>query len=218
MTMIHTESKKCPVCGEEVEIRLLMSTNAMGYADLDLRPPEMQRSTMYQTTTMCNCGNVFESQSEGGFRELVESENYQNCDGIEFNSPKAIMFYRAYLIDKNANPDDLISNYFHILRAAWACDDTDNANAVKMREMATDLINAILEDKRYDDRKNDHLLMKADLLRRSGHFDELIDQFKDIRFENELYQQIIDFQIEKAAEKDDSCYTVGDVIGEERPY
>ena len=66
MTTIRDQTIECPVCGREVSIYLLMSTNAMGYADLDLRPPEMQRSTMYQTTTMCYCGNVFESMSKGG--------------------------------------------------------------------------------------------------------------------------------------------------------
>ena len=128
------------------------------------------------------------------------------------------MFYRAYLIDKESNPDDLLSNFFHILSAVWACDDFDNKNASKMREIAIDLINQIIEDDEYQERKNDNLLIKADLLRRSGQFEELIYQFKDIKFEDELYQQIIDFQIEKAGEKDDSCYTVGDVIGNERPY
>ena len=216
--MIHTISKKCPVCGEEVDINLLMSTNAMGYADLDLRPPEMQRSTMYQTTRMCSCGNVFDSDSEGGSKELVESESYQNCDGIEFKSERAIIFYRLYLIDKDSNPDNFLSNYFHILKAAWACDDFDNENSSKMREIAIDLIDKIIENENHPEKKNDYLLMKADLMRRSGHFDELIDQFNDIKFEDELYQQIIDFQIEKAGEKDDSRYTVGDVIGKERPY
>lgn len=218
MTTIETHTIKCPLCGREVSIYFIMSTNAMGYADLDLRPPEMQRSTMYQTTTMCYCGNVFESIPIGGSKELVESENYQNCDGIEFDSSKAIMFYRAYLIDKESNPDDLLSNFSHILSAVWACDDFDNKNASKMREMAIDLINQIIEGDEYQERKNDYLLIKADLLRRSAKFEELINQFQDIKFEDELYQQILDFQIKKAGEKDDSCYTVGDVIGNERPY
>ena len=218
MTTIRDHTIKCPVCGREVSIYLIMSTNAMGYADLDLRPPEMQRSTMYQTTTMCYCGNVFESMSKGGSKELIKSENYQNCDGIEFDSSKAIMFYRAYLIDKECNPDDLVSNFFHILRAVWACDDYDNKSASKMREIAINLMNQIIEDDETQERRNDNLLIKADLLRRSGQFEVLINQFKDIKFEDELYQQIIDFQIEKAREKDDSCYTVGDVIGNKRPF
>ena len=192
---------------------MIGSTNAMGYADLDLRPPEMQRSTMYQSTSMCECGNVFESASKGGSRELIESDAYQSCDGIDFGSQKAVMFYRAYLIDKESNPNDLASNFFHILQAAWACDDFDIENARKMRLIGINLLEQIIKDDRYADRKNDNLLMQADLLRRSAKFDLLIEKFQNMKFEDEIYQKIIDFQIEKASQKDDSRYTVGDVIG-----
>ena len=213
MTTIIQEKIICPVCEKEITVNLIGSTNAMGYADLDLRPPEMQRSTMYQSTIMCECGNVFESESKGGSRELIESEAYQSCDGIDFGSQKAVMFYRAYLIDKESNPNDLASNFIHILQAAWACDDFDRENARKMRLIGIDLLEQIINDDQYSSRKNDNLLMQADLLRRSAKFDLLIEKFQDMRFEDELYQQIIDFQIEKASQKDDSRYTVGDVIG-----
>ena len=213
MTTIIPKQIKCPVCGKENTVNLIGSTNARGYADLDLRPPEMQRSTMYESTSMCECGNVFESESKGGSRELVESESYQNCDGIDFGSKKAVMFYRAYLIDKQSHPNDLTSNFFHILRAAWACDDYDVENARKMRLIGIDLLEQIIKDDRYENRKNDNLLMQTDLLRRSAKFDLVIEKFQNMKFEDELYQQIIDFQIEKASQKDDSRYTVGDVIG-----
>ncbi|WP_295620033.1 hypothetical protein [uncultured Methanobrevibacter sp.] len=192
---------------------MIGSTNAMGYADLDLRPPEMQRSTMYQSTCMCECGNVFESASNGCSRELVESEAYQSCDGIDFNSEKAFMFYRAYMIDRESNPNDLASNFFHILHAAWACDDFDMENARKMRLIGINLLEQIINDEQYEHVKNDNLLMEADLLRRNGKFDLLIEKFNDIKFEDEIYQKIIDFQLKKASQKDDSRYTVGDVIG-----
>lgn len=213
MTTIIPEKIKCQVCGKEITVNLIGSTNAMGYADLDLRPPEMQRSTMYQSTSMCECGNVFESASKGGSRELIESDAYQSCDGIDFGSQKAVMFYRAYLIDKESNPNDLASNFFHILQAAWACDDFDIENARKMRLIGINLLEQIIKDDRYADRKNDNLLMQADLLRRSAKFDLLIEKFQNMKFEDEIYQKIIDFQIEKASQKDDSRYTVGDVIG-----
>lgn len=213
MTTIIPTKIKCPACGKEITVDLIGSTNAMGYADLDLRPPEMQRSTMYQSTCMCECGNVFESESNGGSRELVESEAYQSCDGIDFNSQKAVMFYRAYMIDRESNPNDLASNFFHILYAAWACDDFDRENARKMRLIGINLLEQIINDEQYEHVKNENLLIQADLLRRSGKFDLVIEKFKEIKFEDELYQQIIDFQIEKANQKDDSRYTVGDVIG-----
>ncbi|WP_405315382.1 hypothetical protein, partial [Methanobrevibacter sp.] len=58
--------------------------------------------------------------------------------------------------------------------------------------------------------KKNYLLMKADLLRRSGQFDQLIEEFSDIVIGEEIYDNVIQFQIEKALEKDTKCYTVGD--------
>ena len=64
---------------------------------------------------------------------------------------------------------------------------------------------------KYDDEeKKNYLAIKADLLRRSGQFDQLIEEFSDIVIGEEIYDNVIQFQIEKALEKDTKCYTVGD--------
>jgi len=46
------------------------------------------------------------------------------------------------------------------------------------------------------------VVMKADLLRRIGCFEEIISEYKDIKMEDELLQKIVDFQVEKAMKKD----------------
>ena len=46
MTQIFPILITCPICEHEFEIYQLASTNQMGSPDLDLRPPEMARSTM----------------------------------------------------------------------------------------------------------------------------------------------------------------------------
>ena len=79
--------KKCPVCGKVSSHQVLGSTNTMDYPDLDLRPAEMQRSTMNTWLDECpHCGYV-----SGDFRnetsideEFLKSESYLTCDGIEF--------------------------------------------------------------------------------------------------------------------------------------
>ena len=212
MTTIHTEEIECPVCGERVSIHMIMSTNYMGHSDLDLRPPEMGRSTMYQTTSTCKCGNVFDSFDSSGSRELIESDNYKNCDGIPFQKEWPKTFYRVYLIDKENESSTIKSQFFHILRCAWACDDYSDNNSVKVRMIALDLINQIIDDEEFDEERKDNLLVKADLLRRSGQFDQLIDEYSDMEFDEELYQKILDFQINKSIEKDDACYTVEDAL------
>ena len=76
-----------------------------------------------------------------------------------------------------------------------------------MRKLALDQF----DDLKYDDEeKKNYLAIKADLLRRSGQFDQLIEEFSDITIGEEIYDNVIQFQIEKALEKDTKCYTVGD--------
>ena len=53
--------------------------------------------------------------------------------------------------------------------------------------------------------------MKADLLRRSGEFDRLIEEYNDIIMDEQIYNIIITFQIIKARQRDDACYTLDDV-------
>lgn len=89
MTRLSGEDIKCPVCGEEVRITHVLSTNAHGYSDLDLRPSEMWRSVMYQITKMCTCGNVFMGDTSPATKELVQSDAYQNCDEIKFKDQKS---------------------------------------------------------------------------------------------------------------------------------
>ena len=60
--------------------------------------------------------------------------------------------------------------------------------------------------------KNTLLLMKADLMRRGGQFEELVEEYENITFEESQLNDIAQFQIEKAKEKDDNCYTVASVI------
>ena len=212
MTRLSSEDIKCPICGEEIRIINVLSTNAMGYSDLDLRPSEMQRSVMYQITTMCKCGNVFMGDISPATKELVQSDVYQNCDGINFKDQKSIMFYRAYLIDKEHNPQDIVSNFMHLNRCIWACDDSDDENNIPLRKTALNLVNQIIENEENEETKRNYILIKADLLRRSGQFDELIEEYEDIHFEDPLSELIVDFQYKKSEEKDNKRYTIASAL------
>lgn len=57
MTTTVPHHSVCGVCGGISEQTGLQSTNAFGSPDLDLRPPEMERSTMcYWVQTCPQCG------------------------------------------------------------------------------------------------------------------------------------------------------------------
>ena len=46
MTTLDERTSTCAICGGRSKQTVVASTNARGSPDLDLRPPEMQRSTM----------------------------------------------------------------------------------------------------------------------------------------------------------------------------
>ncbi len=100
---------------------------------------------------------------------------------------------------------DYETSFFALLHCAWACDDAEDELAVKIRKMALKTLPKI-------DMNKDLMMIKADLLRRTCQFDELIRQFSDISLNDELYDKIINFQLELARKKDVDCYTAGDVL------
>ena len=62
MTTFFREKLTCVICGSTSKHEILGSTNTYGSADLDLRPPEMHRSTMDYWVQECPfCGYVYSS-------------------------------------------------------------------------------------------------------------------------------------------------------------
>lgn len=211
MTTMMREKSKCAVCKSINEYSVITSTNTFGGGpDLDLRPAEMQRSTMPQWIQVCpNCGYVSARITDKHHvtKKWLQSENYLACDGIDFVSDLAKSFYRCYLIclqDKETE-----DAFFAILHCAWACDDAeDTENAKRCREIAIPLADKLIE---IDFMNRENLLtLKADLMRRAGQFDEMIDQYASISFDVDILNQIVAFEIKKAKEGDTGCYRVED--------
>lgn len=210
MTTISKIEKKCPVCGKPSQQSRLSSTNTWTYPDLDLRPSAMQRSTMFAWLMECpHCGYVsknFDLDTEIT-EEFLQSRQFLSCEGFEFKNDLSKKFFRAYIIAKKSN--DSRQCFFNLLYCAWKCDDAEDPNAVEIRKMALSYIDDFEAGEK---EKRDLLLMKADLLRRIGQFDKLIEEFSNITIGDETYDKIISFQIEKAGEKDTACYTGEDVF------
>ena len=176
---------------------------------MDLRPSEMKRSSMFTWLQECpHCGYItVDIEDEPDVpADFLKNDDYLTCEGYEFKYNLAKRFYRHSLISKAEG--DCRSQFFSLLHCAWACDDAEDDIAVEMRKLAlksVDKFNLISSEK--DNLK----LIKADLLRRSLQFDEVIHEFKDITFEDELKDNVIAFQLELAAKKDSTCYTIEDI-------
>lgn len=205
---------KCSVCGAESEQITLASTNVFGPPDLDLRPPEMKRSTMCWWIQECpKCGYVSESIDDSSCvdKKFLQSTEYTSCTGRNFISELAQKFYKYYLInllDKNDK-----DAFYAVLHASWACDDAnDTDNAVYCRKLAIVEIEKLISN---NPDNNTLLVQKADLLRRAGLFQIVINEYNSVKFDEELLNQIIAFEIEKSFGEDMNCYTVADAMAKQ---
>lgn len=212
MTTVFPQTVRCSVCGAENEIMVVASTNTFGGTmDLDTRPPEMKRSTMEYWVQECSaCGYAATDLTDETILEqpFFETKAYKTCKGIRFKSDLAKSFFRHYLIMMAEEEDE--GAFFAALHAAWACDDRkDKKNAALMREKAIESADRLLVSDTCD-WKDTVRLIRADLLRRTGRFDELAEVCRPGMFMEELLNKIVAFELELARRKCSGCYTVGD--------
>ena len=65
MTTMHEEKVQCCVCGKKNNHEVVGSSYSHGSSDLDTRPPEMTRSTIYYSIQRCpSCGYSASDLSE----------------------------------------------------------------------------------------------------------------------------------------------------------
>lgn len=211
MTVINEFNQTCSVCGKTSPQPVISSTSTWGYPDLDLRPSQMQRSSMFAWLAECPHCRYVASRLENELEvpaELLKTDAYITCEGHSFKSDLAQRFYRHYLISKAEK--DYGSEFLSLLHCAWSCDDNEDELAAEIRNMALEPLDKI---KPKSDRERCNLqLMKADLLRRSGQFDRVIGEFKDVILEDKLRNDVITFQIELAMKKDIECHTIEEVV------
>lgn len=210
MSNVNKVEKMCYVCRKTSKQDVLISTNRFGAPDLDLRPPIMERATMAWWIEKCpHCGYVASDLSEQTTitQEWLKNNQYVSCDNRNFANSLSASFYRQYLISVAINNHE--SAFYAVLHAAWDCDDEEDVdNAIYCRKKALEELSKFVVE---DDKKETFLLMRADLLRRSGQFDLLIKEYEGKIFSEEILNKIAAFQIEKAKEQDVACYTIKDI-------
>ena len=211
MTMPLDVTKRCFICGTESTHEILASSNTFGGTpDLDTRPPEMLRSTMHWWIQECpHCGYVATSLENptSVTNDFLNSQRYTTCEGRSFQYSLANKFYKDYLIRRE--DQDSEGAFAAALNATWACDDYDTAdNAIHCRLMALEQLEKLLiRSSSYDEL----FLIHADLLRRTGQFQALVQKYTPKHFENPLFNKIIAFQLEKAKMQDTACYCLKEI-------
>jgi hypothetical protein len=124
MTTFASTTITCGACGHNFAHDDLSSTNRFGSMDLDLRPPEMERSTMQAWLQQCpNCGYsaVDASTFDPRHRAVLESPEYRQHLTNSGLPPLAAKFICAGLLAEAAG--QLEEAGLSYLRSAWVMDD-----------------------------------------------------------------------------------------------
>ena len=205
-----TGAYKCPLCGKISRHRIVMGADGSDVYDLDTRPPETRRSTMFSWVQECPyCGYVANKLTDKPPVDaaFLQTPEYVDCGGIAFQSDLAKQFYRLYLIKTKAG--DARNAYWSALEAAWASDDfLDDQSAVACRKLAIEPLEKWIEQ----DPGNEHLkAMKIDVLRRAGKFDEAIQYAEQLTFSDGFLQKIADYEVELAKKQDAACHKTDEV-------
>lgn len=210
MPTYHTREAICGCCGDKIKIAILSNPNCLGHSDLDSRPAPMKRWTMkfwVQSCPHCGYANLNVEKTFDGIKDIVNSENYKNYNNISAKSPLARAFIRCAMSCSACG--DLEGGMCAYLHAAWACDDyKDNDAALKLREICELRLYELM--KTYI--KPEYYLIDADLLRRSGQFDKVIERYSSVHVydDNNMMKKALAFEVEKAKEKDMGGYQFTD--------
>jgi hypothetical protein len=210
MTTFFRKDVECANCSKSSTQQVLGSTNALGSSDLDLRPPEMQRSTMSAWLQLCpHCGYVAPDLSRPiGDMAMVSREEYQGT----LKDPRFPELARRFLAHALLSVTTEPVNAAHArLRAAWVCDDSRQADlAVQCRRLAAECFTAL---KPFEDSEQGITqgAVLVDVLRRAGEFDAAVaecDALLACRQATGILRQVLEYQRRLAADHDATAHRV----------
>ncbi|SED43861.1 hypothetical protein SAMN05519104_3545 [Rhizobiales bacterium GAS188] len=205
------------VCGTASEHRVLMSTNAFGSPDLNLRPPKMQRSTMSSWLQECpNCGFVSSDlgEVEKGIEEILASEPFTSLHRGALAGSLIGRFLKRSLVDEELGNTEMAAK--HALRAAWAADDADDRSAVEYRSKAADLFLAAASAMPTGSEEWTAMRTRTiDILRRARRWDEAVDLADALLAKHDLdatIRSVVEFERRLVQAGEQSRYTIEDAI------
>ncbi|HPJ27227.1 MAG TPA: hypothetical protein PLA80_13865 [Synergistaceae bacterium] len=220
MTTFCKVEKRCAVCGALNECEDMASSNSFGSPDLDTRPPEMLRSTIFTWVQRCwKCGYCASDISEA-FPEaapMVRSSEYVR----QLKDPSYPDLARSFLC--KALLEEKAENYsgaaWSLVYAAWACDDYGKKTSARLcRSRGADMIQKSLEKKQsISEQEGAETIILVDLFRRASRLEEALELICKERsgIKEEILLQILVFQEDLIARKDVECHTISEALGED---
>lgn len=217
MTTFYKDKAIFTVCGSENEYEGIASTNMFGSLDLDTRPPEMKRSTIFTWVQRCpECGYcaVDVTEPRTGAQAVVSGEKYKN----QLNDPEHPELVNSFLcqaiVDRESG--DYVDATWALIHAAWVCDDFElSVQAETCRQKAADMLTiAEAQGQQVAEEEGASTVILVDLLRRSGQLQkarQLIATGRGSNTEDIIYK-ILDFQSTLLDRNDVSCHTVAEAL------
>jgi uncharacterized protein (DUF2225 family) len=217
MTTVSNEKVRCAVCGAENEYPSVASTNRFGSPDLDSRPPEMERSTIFAWVQRCpGCGycatDVSEARAEAPGR--IRTAEYQTQLSDPGYPELANSFLCKAIIDRESNA--FAAATWAIIHAAWTCDDLSKPDqAASCRRKAAEMMaTAAYSGQQISEQEGASTAMLIDLLRRSGQIEQARQVLKLRRsgITNPVIARVLDFQSHLLAKNDLSGHTIEEAL------
>ena len=214
MTTYGKDTQTCANCGAAVECTVLNSTNSFGSPDLDLRPAEMQRSTMHCWLQQCpECGYIAGDLADSieGAGDIVGSDAYQDVLKNP-DLPELARMFEGFSKLQHADPE---SSAMALIRAAWVCDDASHLSQAKTyRNQAAELL-LPLQPVADDENNTTLAAILVDVLRRAERFHESKElatsllPYQTVKA-NEILSSVLVYQCGLCDGRDTHCHTVAD--------
>ena len=220
MTTMHQEKVKCCVCGKKSNHDVVGSSYSHGSSDLDTRPPEMRRSTIYYSIQRCpSCGYCASDLSEcsGDAKFHVESKEFQEIIGNKA-IPKVAASFLALSYEKQQT-HQYSESAWAAIHAAWICDDKNKQKASKeCRKKAISMIeNANAYSQNMGDQAGATEALTIDLMRRAGMFEQALKLAEETKTKDieEIILQVIAYEESLIESKDINSHTISEALGDE---
>lgn len=217
MTTMFPTLQLCAVCGLTSEHMLISSTSSFGAMDLDTRPPPLARDTLAQEIQRCpTCGYCAPDISEMTDLDvdLPNDAEYQEVLKGSSDKPALACKFEAAAVLATRAAQHAEAGWF-LLKAAWTCDDQqaeDAARAYRTKTLeswtaATSSAQTFAAD------ATSEALMRVDILRRSGSFNEAMKLIDSLPVpEDEFLSAILSFERHLSESEDDACHTIDEAV------
>jgi hypothetical protein len=215
MTKLHYLNTSCSVCGETCRFTIPDGAVSVGSRDLDTRPAEPLRSTIYAWVKRCpSCGYCAPDLSRPleGAADVVKLPRYRwQLEARKF--PRIANTFLCWSIVQ----EDLgtpAQAAWASLHAAWICDDEEQDVPARIcRKRAADLLlRAWDQGERLVSQEGADEALLADLLRRAGRLREARAVVKETLERNPqpLIADIMRFQVRLIAASDRGAHNLAE--------